>query len=123
MVMGCVPLINVANDLKSILDAIFIDCSRLQSSNILLSRIAQHVICVFASQADKLARLRPVDVARFNLNPANELASFPIEEANTALTLDTKQDTTTETFSSKADIDAAIARFGFEVAEDLDRVL
>ena len=115
--------INVANDLERILDAILLHRTRLQRSDILLPRVAQNIIRILASQTHQLPRLTPVNIPRLDLNPPDQLPALPVKEPDPTLALDAEENAPGEAVGRESDVDGSVARFGFEVAVHLHRVL
>lgn len=61
------PFIDVSDDLESGFNAIFVNLASLESGNVVFPREAEDVVGVVASQSDKFAVLRPVDLLLFSL--------------------------------------------------------
>ena len=115
-----IPLVDITDNLKSLLNSIFFHCACLQRSDILLTTVSEDVKCVLTSQADQLATLTPIDISGLDFDASHKLTRLPVEETYATLALDTEQGATAKTFGGETHVDRTIAGFRLEVAIDLN---
>lgn len=115
---GDIRLANVSDDLKSRLDTILLNISRLDSLDIVLARESQNVKGILTSNRHQLAAIGPVDLLRLNFDSSNKTTSSPVKERDTTLTCDAEKNTAVESLGLETNIETAALLD--KIFEDLD---
>lgn len=68
-----IPLVDITDHLKSLLNSILLHCACLQCSDILLTTVSKDVKCVLTRQTYQLATLTPIDISGLDFDASDEL--------------------------------------------------